>query len=69
MEGSVQGSRYTPTRRPMPNPTPEQLSSPEFEAIWQVIKSWDVNVPEFYDGYCGANGSHVALILDALADV
>jgi hypothetical protein len=52
--------------RTMPNPTPEQLGSPEFEAIWQTIKSWDVNVPEFYDGYCGANGSHVALILNAL---
>ena len=50
----------------MPNPTPEQLASPEFEAIWNVIKSWDVNVPEFYDGYCHANGSHVALILNAL---
>jgi hypothetical protein len=24
-------------------------------------------VPEFYEGYCGANGSHVALILNALA--
>jgi len=50
----------------MPDPTPERLASPEFEAIWNVIKSWDVNVPEFYDGYCGANGSHVVLILDAL---
>lgn len=50
----------------MPNPTAEQLASPEFEAIWQVIKSWDVNVPEFYEGYCGGNGSHVALILNAL---
>lgn len=50
----------------MPNPTPEQMESPEFNAIWQTIKSWDVNVPEFYDGYCGANGSHVVLILNAL---
>ena len=52
----------------MPNPTDEQLTSPEFDAIWQVIKSWDVNVPEHYVGYCGANGSHVALILNALSD-
>lgn len=51
----------------MPNPTEDQLSSPEFEAVWSVIKSWDVNVPEFYEGYCGANGSHVALILNALS--
>jgi hypothetical protein len=53
--------------RPMPSPTPEQLASPEFEAVWQEIKSWDINVPEYYQGYCGANGSHVALILHALA--
>lgn len=50
----------------MPDPTDEQLASPEFEAIWQMIKSWDINVPEYYDGYCGANGSHVAMILSAL---
>jgi hypothetical protein len=54
---------------PMPNPTDEQLASPEFEAIWQAIKSWDVNVPEHHSGYCGANGSHVALILNALEAV
>jgi len=50
----------------MPNPTEAELASPEFEAIWQVIKSWDVNVPTHYEGYCGANGSHVKIILDAL---
>ncbi|WP_321354613.1 hypothetical protein [Pseudomonas extremaustralis] len=51
----------------MPNPTEEDLASQEFEAIWQVIKSWDVNVPSHYEGYCGANGSHVKMILDALS--
>ncbi len=51
----------------MPNPTPDDLKTPEFEAIWQVIKTWDVNVPSHYEGYCGANGSHVKMILDALA--
>lgn len=50
----------------MPNPTTAQLASPEFEAIWSVIKDWDVNVPGYYEGYCGANGSHVVLILEAL---
>ena len=52
--------------KPMPNPTEEDLKDPVFEAIWQTIKSWDINVPEFYDGYCGANGSHAKLILDAI---
>lgn len=50
----------------MPSPTKEQLRSPEFNAIWDEIKTWDINVPEYYDGYCGANGSHVVLIMDAL---
>jgi hypothetical protein len=50
----------------MPNPTSEQRKDPRFDAIWSVIRTWDVNVPEHYEGYCGANGSHVALILNAL---
>jgi RyR domain. len=50
----------------MPNPTPEQIEDPTFLAIWNVIKSWDVNVPEHYVGYCGATGSHVMLIWNAL---
>lgn len=53
---------------PMPNPTPQQLHDPAFNAIWQVIKSWDINVPAYYNGYCGANGSHVVLILNALKE-
>lgn len=53
----------------MPNPTEAELNSVAFNAIWKAIKSWDVNVPEFYEGYCGANGSHVALILHELENV
>jgi hypothetical protein len=52
--------------KPMPNPTPDMLEHPVFEAIWQAIKSWDVNVPESYGGYCGANGSHAAIIFHAI---
>jgi len=55
--------------KPMPSPTAIDLVSPEFNAIWEVIKSWDVNVPKYYDGYCGANGSHVMLILNALGKI
>jgi len=51
---------------PWPDPSPEDLETPEFEVIWQVIKTWDINVPEAYKGYCGANGNHVKAILDAL---
>lgn len=48
------------------SPTPEMMKTPEFNAIWECIKTWDINVPEVYDGYCGANDNHVVLILDAL---
>lgn len=50
----------------MPNPTEADLSDPVFNAIWQSTKSWDVNVPAYYRGYCGMNGSHVMLILNAV---
>jgi hypothetical protein len=49
-----------------PNPTPEMLEDPLFNAIWNVIKSWDINVPAAYDGYCGATGNHVRAILEAI---
>jgi len=48
------------------DPTPEMLETEEFDVIWQAIKTWDINVPEVYEGYCGANGNHVRAILDAL---
>ena len=52
-----------------PDPTPEMLETPEFNAIWERIKTWDINVPEV-DGpgmYSPATGNHVRAILDALA--
>lgn len=36
------------------------------EAVWQLIKRWDINVPDVYSGYMGANGNHVRAILDVL---
>ena len=50
----------------MPSPTLDEQNDLAFKAIWSVIKNWDINVPEYYSGYCGANGSHVKLILDEL---
>ena len=49
-----------------PDPTPEMLASPEFEAVWQCIKEWDIAAPSAYGGYCRATGNHVRAILDAL---
>lgn len=50
---------------PWPDPTPEMLASPKFNAVWECIKSWDIHVPGAYTGYCGATGNHVRAILDA----
>ena len=57
-DGGVKGA--------MPNPTEADLADPVFEAIWQATKSWEVNAPGYYVGYCGMNGSHVMLILNAI---
>jgi hypothetical protein len=50
----------------MPNPSLDNLKDPLFNAIWETIKTWDINVPLYYNGYCSANGSHAKLIFDAI---
>lgn len=56
-------------RAEMPNPTEADLQDPTFNAIYQAAKGWDVNSPEHYAGYCGFNGSHAKIILDAVRSV
>lgn len=51
------------------DPTPELLSDPVWNAIWEVIKSWDVNVPDAYSGYMEANGNHATMIFQAIRAV
>lgn len=53
----------------MPTPTPEDLESELFNALWETMKKWDINVPEYYRGYCGCNGSHIKILLDVLKPV
>lgn len=55
--------------RAWPDPTAAMLADPRFNAIWQVIKNWDVNVPDVYAGYCGATGNHARAIFGALFGV
>lgn len=50
----------------MPNPTEAQRESALFSALWDEVKDWDINVPNSYEGYCGGNGSHVALLYMAM---
>lgn len=53
-----------------PDPTAEELETPEFNAVWATIKSWDICVPEVDGGlYSGATGNHVRAILDSLRNV
>jgi hypothetical protein len=59
-------ARRAPTIIKWPGPTPEMLKDPLFKAIWQTIRTWDINVPEAYSGYCGATGNHVRAIMDAI---
>jgi hypothetical protein len=44
----------------------EMINSPLFEALWSVMRTWDINVPEAYSGYCGTTGSHVRAIIRAI---
>jgi hypothetical protein len=58
-----------PFKKKLPNPTQVDLSDPDFQAIWNIIKDWDINVPEYYRGYMSGSGSHVKLILDEIKRV
>jgi hypothetical protein len=51
------------------DPTPEMLADPTWNAIWEEIKHWDINVPSEYGGYCGATGNHTTAIYQAIAKV
>lgn len=53
-------------KEPWPDPTLEMLEDPIFNAIWHTIKTWDINVPTQYAGYCGATGNHARAIFDAI---
>lgn len=48
------------------SPSEEMQMHPLFEAVRLAIKGWDINVPDAYSGYCGANGNHVKAIVDAV---
>jgi hypothetical protein len=67
-QGILAAAAYASNERPWPDPTPEMLNGdPLFDAIWNSIKTWDINVPHAYSGYCGATGNHVRAIYDAIS--
>lgn len=54
------------------DPTEEDIYTPEFDAIWQAIKGWDISRAPEEDGhrlYAGATGTDVMTILNALKSV
>ena len=46
-------------------PTSSDLISPEFNAVWEAIKKWDIQRTEGA-GYAHATGTDVMIILNAL---
>lgn len=50
----------------LPNPSEEEINTQLFNKIFEVIKDWDINVPDYYSGYMSGNGSHVKLLMDAI---
>ena len=52
----------------LPSPSKKEMESDEFNAIWNIIKYWDIATPESR-GLSSGNGSHVKLLLDALYPV
>jgi hypothetical protein len=53
----------------MPSPSKEEMDSDVFNAIWDIIKKWDIGYDEYYTGYTSGNGSHVKILIDALKPV
>jgi hypothetical protein len=49
-------------------PTSIDLASPEFNAIWEAIKKWDIQRAEG-EGYANATGTDVMIILNALRKI
>jgi len=52
----------------LPDPTPEMMKSLEFNAIWDLVKTWSICVPGVGGNgvYDTATGNHVRAIIDAI---
>jgi hypothetical protein len=59
------GVHPAPIREAYPDPTPEMLTDPLFDAIWNAIKDWDIS--RHNDGiYSGPSGNDARRIYDAV---
>jgi hypothetical protein len=50
------------------DPSAEMYADPLWLAIWNEIKTWDINVPTEYAGYMSATGNHVTAIFLAMRE-
>ena len=65
----VSGDEPASAKPDYPDPTEADLVDPQFEAVWQAIKTWDLSREQPTEGhrmYHGANGNDVMHILNAL---
>ena len=49
-----------------PTPSTEMRATPEFKAVMEAIHSWQIGVPEAYNGITGGYSNHAKAILDSL---
>lgn len=71
MESFPEGMDKFPELR---DPLPEELETPEFNAVWDLIKHWDIGLPQDitkngHQLYAHATGNCVVAILDVLKGV
>jgi len=52
-------------KNPYPNPKPEDINRPEFNAVWEAIKGWDIQ-RSWGSGLHFATGNDVMYILNAI---
>ena len=45
----------------------EYEGTAEFEALWEVMKGWDIGAKEYYSGHTGCMGNHIMIVLKALS--
>lgn len=63
MKGEFRGVDHSAIEnRDMFNPTPQDLESPIFEALWSVMKFHDVKLGGGL--YSGATGNDVVIVMD-----
>ena len=48
------------------DPTEAMLQDPLWNASFNEIRDWDVNVPSEYGGYCACTGNHATAIFLAI---